>query len=88
MIPTRSMLSVCLLVSGSLLSVAQDGPAGISMPTVLAPFNANAPSCSAPPGLQKVLAFAQDNERQFMQGVARGLASAATTAPTLALRKP
>ena len=31
----------------------------------------------SPCGLQKVLAFAQDNERQFMQGVGRGLAAAA-----------
>ena len=30
-----------------------------------------------PPNLQKVLGFAQDNERQFIQGVSRGLALAA-----------
>ena len=41
------------------------------------PFDAGAPSCAAPPGLQKILAFAQDNERQFMQGVAHGLSLAA-----------
>jgi ribose transport system substrate-binding protein len=35
------------------------------------------PRCSAPGGLQKVLGFAQDNQRLFMQGVARGLAAAA-----------
>ncbi len=29
------------------------------------------------PGLSKVLAFAQDNEREFMQGVDHGLAAAA-----------
>ena len=44
-------------------------PPGITMPTVFAPFDPNAPACSAPPGLSKVLAFAQDNEREFMQGV-------------------
>ena len=58
-------------------AVAQDGPQGLTAPTVFAPFDRNAPQCSAPPGLQKVLAFAQDNERQFMQGVNRGLAAAA-----------
>jgi ribose transport system substrate-binding protein len=31
----------------------------------------------APPGLKKVLAFAQDNEREFIRGVGRGLAAAA-----------
>jgi ribose transport system substrate-binding protein len=35
------------------------------------------PRCKMPSGLTKVLAFAQDNERKFMQGVARGLQLAA-----------
>lgn len=52
------------------------GPQGIVAPTIFAPFDANAPACTRP-GLSKVLAFAQDNEREFMQGVARGLALAA-----------
>lgn len=56
---------------------AQDGPAGITQPVVFPPHNPAAPACSPPPGLQKTLAFAQDNEREFMQGVARGLAMAA-----------
>ena len=58
-------------------SGAHTGPPGITVPTVFAPFNRSAPACTPPPGLQKVLAFAQDNEREFMQGVARGLALAA-----------
>src|SRR5664279_6252044 len=58
-------------------AMAQGGPPGITSPIVLPPFNADAPACTAPPDLRKVLAFAQDNERQFMQGVARGLAMAA-----------
>jgi ribose transport system substrate-binding protein len=53
------------------------GPQGLTVPTVLAPFNAEAPACTPPPGLQRVLAFARDNEREFMQGVDRGLALAA-----------
>lgn len=55
----------------------QQGPPGKTRPVVLPPFEPAAISCSAPPGLRKVLAFAQDNERKFMQGVARGLESAA-----------
>jgi len=53
------------------------GPQGIVVPTVFPPFNANAAPCTKPPGLRSILAFAQDNEREFMQGVARGLALAA-----------
>lgn len=57
--------------------LAQDGPPGITVPTVFPLFDPNAPGCAAPRGLQKILAFAQDNDRQFMQGVARGLELAA-----------
>jgi ribose transport system substrate-binding protein len=67
-----SLLYVPLAVAN-----AQDGPAGITQPVVFPPHNPAAPTCSPPPGLQKTLAFAQDNEREFMQGVARGLAMAA-----------
>lgn len=56
---------------------AQDGPPGLTTPVVLPPFNPAAPSCTAPPGLEKSLVFAQENEREFMHGVARGLAAAA-----------
>jgi len=70
------MLAICLATASGTLSLAQE-PAGITVPVVLPPFNPEAAACTAPPGLQKVLAFAQDNEREFMQGVGRGLASAA-----------
>jgi len=56
---------------------AQEGPPGLTSPILLAPFDSNAPACTAPPGLNKVLGFAQDNQRQFMQGVASGLAAGA-----------
>ena len=73
----RALLAaLCLLASGT-ASFAQDGPPGTTLPVVFPPFDPNAPACSAPPGLSKVLAFAQDNEREFMQGVSRGLAAAA-----------
>lgn len=57
---------------------AIEGPQGLTTPMVLPPYNATAPSCSAPPGLRKVLGFAQDNNREFMQGVSAGLARAAS----------
>lgn len=70
-------LTLAVLAGSTSIAVAQDGPAGITTPTVFAPFDPAAPACSAPPGLEKVLAFAQDNEREFMQGVDHGLEMAA-----------
>ena len=55
---------------------AQHG-AGITTPTKFGPFRADMAPCRAPTGLQRRLVFAQDNQREFMQGVARGLAAAA-----------
>ena len=57
--------------------MAQQGPPGLTVPRLLPPFDANAAACTPPAGLARVLAFAQDNEREFMNGVARGLAAAA-----------
>jgi ribose transport system substrate-binding protein len=65
------------LAASTILANAEDGPAGLTKPAVFAPFDAKAPACSPPPGLAKVLAFEQDNEREFMQGVDHGLAMAA-----------
>jgi ribose transport system substrate-binding protein len=44
---------------------------------VLPPFDPAAPACTAPEGLAPMLVFLQDNEREFMQGVGKGLADAA-----------
>lgn len=70
-------LSALTLAASATPSLAQDGPSGLTAPVAFAPFNATAPACTPPPGLEKVLGFAQDNERQFMQGVSRGLSLAA-----------
>ena len=75
-------LSVTLLFMFFLLGInvataAGEGPPGITEPTIFAPFDPLAPLCQAPPGGERVLAFAQDNEREFMQGVRRGLELAA-----------
>ncbi len=56
---------------------AQEQPPGITDPIVFAPFNPDAPPCTPPSGLTKVLAFARDNDRDFMKGVAKGLSLAA-----------
>jgi ribose transport system substrate-binding protein len=77
----KSLVVVSLLLFMTLpLSVrleADERPPGITKPVVLAPFDKGAPACSRPSGLSPVLAFSQDNERKFMQGVAHGLALAA-----------
>ena len=56
---------------------AVEGAAGLTQRTVLLVFDATAPACNPPPGLAKVLAFVQENEREFLQGVDHGLAAAA-----------
>jgi len=58
-------------------SRADDGPPGITSPLVLSPFDPTAPSCNPPPGLRRILAFAQENDREFLRGVDHGLAMAA-----------
>ncbi len=75
----RGLATVALALSWLCLpaaALAQDRP-GITAPTTFPAFDASAARCSPPPGLRPVLVFAQDNERQFMQGVGRGLALAA-----------
>ena len=57
-----------LLATSAAVSAAQEGPPGITVPTVLPAFNPDAPACKPPPGLQRALTFAQDNEREFMNG--------------------
>ena len=69
--------AIIVLAASPIPASAQDGPPGITEPTVFPPFDPAAPSCGAPPGLEKVLAFARDNDRDFMLGVDRGLAAAA-----------
>ncbi|HEY8381422.1 MAG TPA: substrate-binding domain-containing protein [Microvirga sp.] len=68
------------LVIGTLsqsLSGASAQQEGVTTPVVLPPFNENHAPCNAPPNREKSLVFAQDNQRQFMEGVSFGLASAA-----------
>ena len=72
-----TLFLIFLLLGTNVAKAADDGPPGITEPTVFAPFDPLAPPCQATPGLERVLAFAQDNEREFMQGVRRGLALAA-----------
>lgn len=56
---------------------AQEGSRGITDRTVLPAFDPSARACSRPSGLTRVLAYVQENEREFLQGVNNGLAMAA-----------
>lgn len=71
------ILVVFALLQGGQSLAAQQGPSGLTKPVVLPAFDPAKPRCAVPADLSRVLAFAQDNERKFMQGVARGLQLAA-----------
>ena len=69
-----AIIQCCLLATAT----AADGPPGLTEPRVFSPYDRNAPDCQAPIGLEKTLAFAQDNQREFMEGVSYGLKRAAS----------
>lgn len=56
---------------------SQDALRGLTTPKKFGSFNPYTASCTVPPGLRKVLVFAQDNRREFVQSAARGMALAA-----------
>ncbi|MGO4439307.1 sugar ABC transporter substrate-binding protein [Rhizobium sp. RAF56] len=70
------LLAVVLATSASTVS-AQEGSSGITQRTVFAAFDPNRIGCSKPVGLKRELAYVQENEREFLQGVDHGLAMAA-----------
>lgn len=51
---------------------------GLTRPIVFPAFDPSRRSCATPKGLRKELVFVQDNDREFVQGIGRGLASAAS----------
>ena len=55
----------------------QEGPPGITQRTTFPPFNTHVPDCMRPPHLEKVLAYVQENQREFLEGVHHGLSLAA-----------
>jgi ribose transport system substrate-binding protein len=72
---TALLAIVTMLGLGS--ASAREGSQGITQPTKFPAFDANAPSCNPPPDLKKVLAYVQENEREFLSGVDYGLSLAA-----------
>ncbi|HEX2554623.1 MAG TPA: sugar ABC transporter substrate-binding protein [Microvirga sp.] len=75
--PAALAVAAALLAGSQVPAAAQDAGPGLTTPTVFAPHDPGAPRCTAPAGLARSLAFAKDNERDFIQGVDRGLAMAA-----------
>lgn len=76
----RMQYVICLAIvmAVSLTSArAEEGSQGIRKRTTFAPFNETAPTCNMPLGLTRVLAYVQENQREFLEGVNHGLAMAA-----------
>src|SRR5450432_2004797 len=73
----RSLLMAIAMTSFTAGADAQQGSPGITRRTVFPAFNPKAPACNSPQDRTKVLAFVQENEREFLQGVHVGLQMAA-----------
>ena len=56
---------------------AQQCSSGITQRTTFPAFNPNAPPCTPPQDRAKVLAYVEENVREFLQGVHFGLQLAA-----------
>ena len=74
--PLALLMATTLAIS-ALGAQAEQGAPGITRRTVFPPFDPNAPACSPPRDRAKVLAYVQENEREFLQGVHYGLQMAA-----------
>jgi len=75
---TKSILVAgVVLASVGGVSAQDNQPQGITSPVVLGDFNPNLPACAKPQNLRSTLAFAKDNEREFVQGIDSGLSMAA-----------
>lgn len=71
----RGALAMLFATALPLASNAQGS--GLTRPVVLPAFDTAKPACTKPKGLRRELVFVQDNDREFVQGIGRGLASAA-----------
>jgi ribose transport system substrate-binding protein len=71
----RGSLAALLAIASPLAAYAQGN--GLTRPVVLPAFDPARQACSKPRGLRRELVFVQDNKREFIQGIGRGLAIAA-----------
>lgn len=75
--PAWPVLFASVLSAFASIASAQDSAKGITVPTLFPPFDATAPGCDPPVQLDRVLAFAKDNDREFVTGIDHGLSLAA-----------
>ena len=74
----RALVGAAVLTGmGTRANLAQESRRGITTPRAFGTYNRDAAVCAPPVGLRKAVVFAQDNQREFMQGAARGIALAA-----------
>lgn len=76
----RLVVPLALLLAAMIgvpAAIAQEGPSGITQRTVFPAFNPSAPACTAPQDVSRVLAYVQENGRDFLQGIGYGLEMAA-----------
>lgn len=71
---TAGLLMIATMTYGAGSALSEQG---ITTPQTFPPHDRNAKPCRPPEGLDKTLVFAQDNERDFMNGVSFGLSKAA-----------
>lgn len=73
----RGAAAAAILAMTSPLAAHAQGN-GITRPIVLPAFDASGQRCTRPRDLRRELVFVQDNEREFVRGIGRGLALAAS----------
>jgi ribose transport system substrate-binding protein len=79
----RSLIASVAMAAATVLPLrfrpanAQTGPAGLTDPVKFGDFDPDAPPCHPQQGLLRTLAFARDNDRDFIDGVDHGLSLAA-----------
>ena len=71
------LLMIATLLASTTCATGADGSQGINTPRVFKSYDPAAPRCSKPADLKPILAFAKDNEREFIEGIDHGLAQAA-----------
>jgi ribose transport system substrate-binding protein len=73
----RSACCALALLATALPLAAHAQSNGLTKPVVLPAFDPSRPACKTPQGLKRELVFVRDNDREFVQGIGRGLAAAA-----------
>ncbi|MET3899767.1 ribose transport system substrate-binding protein [Devosia sp. UYZn731] len=73
----RLLAVVFTAMVGVTAAIAQEESPGLTQRTVFPAFNPSAPMCTPPKGVSRVLAYVQENQRDFLQGIGYGLEMAA-----------